>query len=208
MPRPSSNTNNMIIQKELANIMRLPGKVRGVVFKTDAEYIRSKEGEEGLRNVQEKLKEWGCPIPYLEGKNTEWYPIGLRALSILAAKEVFGWGDEVIFDMGHAAPQYSFMVKFLMRYFLTLRKTYEKSPEYWPTHYTIGKLEAPDYNEKEKYFVLRLRDFTLHHALCPYYAGYFLRIAEFASTYSNMRVEERACSHKKSSAHEFVVRWN
>lgn len=198
----------MITQKEIDKIMETPGEVRGVVFKTDAEYIVSRQGEEGLRNVERKTKEWGYPIKYEEISNTEWLPIGLRALSVLAATEVFGWQEEVVYDMGHSAPQYSFMVKFLMRYFLTLKQTYERSPSYWPTHYTVGALEAPEFNEKERYFILRLKNFNLHPLLCSYYAGYFLRIAEFSANLPNMRIEEQKCAGRGGPHHEFIVRWD
>lgn len=198
----------MIEPAEIARIMQIEGKVRGVVFKTDEQYIVSEKGEEGLLKMEEQARAWGHPLDYKKIKNTEWLPVGLRALSILAAKEAFAWGAKEIFDMGYAAPQYSFMVKFLMRYFLALEQTYKKSSEYWPTHYTTGELAAPDFNEKEKYLVLRLRDFNVHPALCPYYAGYFLRIAKLSSSYPNMRVKERACSFQEGDAHEFVLSWD
>ncbi|MDP2735125.1 MAG: hypothetical protein Q8P12_02880 [bacterium] len=198
----------MIEQAEITRVMQTTGKVRGVVFKTDEQYIVSKKGKEGLRQVEEQIEAWGQSLKYGEIKNTEWLPVGLRVVSILGAKEAFSWGEKEIFDMGHSAPQYSFMVKFLMRYFLALEQTYKKSSEYWPAHYTVGGLDAPDFNEKEKYLVLRLRDFEVHPALCPYYAGYFLRIAKLSSSYPNMRVEEHACPYKGGDAHEFVLSWD
>ena len=197
----------MLTKTEVENLIKKPGKVRGVVFNTDAEYILSDKGEEGLKKVEEKTKEWGHPIDYKNIRNMEWYPVGLRALSLLAIKEVFNWGDEKIKDMGYSAPTYSFIVKLLMKYLLTLEQTYEKSPGYWTKHYTAGELKAPEYNKKEKYCVLQLQDFKIHPVLCFYYLGYYRKIAELGARQKITGIEETECPFKGGSYHEYVIRW-
>ena len=197
----------MLIKTEVENLMKKSGQVRGVVFNTDAQYILGEKGEEGLKKVEEKTKEWGYPIDYKNVRNMEWYPIGLRALSLLAAKEVFDWGDEKIKDIGHSAPTYSFVVKLLMKYLLTLKQTYGKSPSYWTKHYNVGELKVPEYNEEEKYLVLQLRDFKIHPILCPYYAGYFRKIAELGAREEITGIEETKCPFRGDSHHEYVIRW-
>lgn len=52
----------MLTKNEIEDLMKKPGQVRGVVFVTDAKYILNKKGEEGLKKVEEKTKEWGQPI--------------------------------------------------------------------------------------------------------------------------------------------------
>ena len=197
----------MFTKDEAENLMKKRGQVRGVVFNTDTEYVLSEKGEEGLKKMEEKTKEWGYPIDYKNIRNMEWYPVGLRAISLLAAKEVFDWGDEKIKDMGHSAPTYSFIVKLLMKYLLTLEQTYKKSPGYWTKHYTVGELKVPEYNEDEKYCVLQLRDFKIHPILCIYYTGYFRKIAEIGSRQKITSIEKTKCSFKGAPYHEYVIRW-
>ena len=197
----------MLTKTEIENLIKKPGQVRGVVFNTDAEYILNKKGEKELERVGQKTKEWGHPIDYKNIRNMEWFPIGLRIISLLAAKEVFNWQDKEIEDMGHSAPAYSLVVKLLMKYFLTLKQTYEKSPGYWAKHYNIGKLEAPEYNEKEKYLILQLWDFKIHPILCSYYLGYFRKIAELGAQQKITGIEETKCPFRAGPCHEYTIRW-
>ena len=197
----------MLTKTEVENLMRKKGKVRGVVFNTDAEYILYKKGEEVLEKVQQKTKEWGYPVDYKNIRNMEWYPVGLRALSLLAVKTMFNWSDKEIENMGYSAPAHSFVVKLLMKYLLTLKETYQKSSEYWTKHYTVGELKVPEYNEKKKYCVLQLWDFKIHPILCSYYAGYFRKIAELGARQKITDIKETKCFFKGDSYHEFVIKW-
>ena len=197
----------MLTKTEIENLIKAPGQVRGVVFNTDAEYVLREKGEEELRRVEEKTKEWGCPIDYKNIRNMEWYPVGLRVVSLLAIKTVFNWDDEKIKDMGHSAPSHSFVVKLLMKYLLTLKQTYEKSPGYWTKHYTVGELKTPEHNEKEKYLVIRLKEYKFHPIICIYFQGYFQRIAQYVIKSEKFTTEETKCMHRGDLYHEFVVHW-
>ena len=200
--------NEQITKEEIRKIMEIPGKVRGVVLQTDAEYVRRKKGEEGVQALKKKTKEWGFPIEYEKILATEWYPLGLRVISLLAVKEVFSWGDKEIFDMGNSAPKYSFIVKMLMKTFLTLKKTFEECPKYWIKHYMVGVLENYKYNDKGKYLILRLKDFKIHPILCLYLSGYFLRIGQYGiKGGKKITVQETKCIHKGDAYHEFVIKW-
>lgn len=192
---------------EIKKIMENKGEVRGAVFQTDAEYVRQQKGEEGLKAIEKKTKEFGYPINYAQIKTMDWYPLGLRAISLLAAKEAFNWGDKEIENMGNAAPKYSFIVKLLMKYFLSFPMTYKQSPTYWEKHYTVGVLEAPDYDLEKKYYIIRLKDFKVHPILCVYLEGYFMRIGQFVLKGKNFRVKETKCMFKGDPYHEFVVEW-
>ena len=197
----------MPTKEEVKNLMKKKGEARGVVFNTDMQYILNKKGELGLKKVEQKLKEWSYPIDYEKVRNMEWYPIGLRALSLLAVKEVFNWKDKEIEDMGYFAPTYSFIVKLLMKYLLTLEQTYEKSPSYWTKHYNVGELKVPEYNEKEKYCVLQLWDFKIHPVMCSYYTGYFHKIAELGARQKITGIRKTKCMFWGDAYHEYLIRW-
>lgn len=195
-------------KEEIKKLMGTPGEARGVVFQTDAEYVQNKKGKEGLLKVKEELKKIGCPVDYENIKATGWYPLGLRAISLLAIKKVFDWGDKEIEDMGNAAPKYSFIVKMFLKYFSTIRMTYDESPKYWVKHYTTGQLETPGYSLKDKYFLVRLKNFKVHPILCVYLGGYFIRISQYLlKNTKNNKVKETKCVFRGDPYHEFVVTW-
>ena len=200
--------NNQLAKKEIETLLATPGKVRGAVFQTDAEYVRSKKGEEGVLAVEEELKKLGCPLDYRKIKAISWHPIGLRVISLLVIKNTLGLEDKDIEEMGNLAPKYSLIVKLLMKYFLTIEMTYKESPKYWEKHYTIGRLEAPGYSLKEKYFIVRIRDFKVHPILCVYFRGYFKRISQFLlKDAKNFKTRESKCMFKGDSYHEILITW-
>lgn len=198
----------MLDKKTIEEILKIEGKVRGAVFQTDAKYVLEKKGEEGLKMVEAEIKKIGQPISY--GKEimvTGWYPLSWRLFSLLTIQKVFNWGEKEIFEMGNSAPKYSFIVKTLLRYFVSLKKTFTESSKYWKEHYSVGELEAPEINIKRKYVVLRLKDFKIHPILCIYLKGYFKAVAQLVVRTENMTIEETKCIFKDNSYHEFVISW-
>ncbi|MBM3258059.1 MAG: hypothetical protein FJZ05_02520, partial [Candidatus Nealsonbacteria bacterium] len=76
--------------KEAAQrLSKISGEVRGVAFKTDMEFVLKEKGKGGLKKVEDELKRIGFPIKYEEIKVMDFYPIGLRVISLMAIKEVF-----------------------------------------------------------------------------------------------------------------------
>ncbi len=206
MPEIINEINNEEIQK----LMKIPGKARGTVFQTDAEYIRAKKGEEGLARVKEELGKIGCPIDYENIKATGWYSLGLRVISLLVIQKVFDFGAKDIEDMGNVAPKYSFIVKLLLKYFISFPITYKKSPVYWEKHYTVGELETPEYDLKKEsgYGIIRILDFKIHPIMCVYLGGYFTRMCQMVlKNAKNFKWQETKCMHKGDPYHEFLVTW-
>lgn len=203
-------TNNISSLKEEAKkvIEHTKGEVRIATIQTHFQYIKEKKGEEGVKKVLEKLKELGYPIDLLELQKQgplEWIPTGLGDLVILVAKEVFGWTDKDIFDMGNSAPKYSFIVRMLMKTFLSITKVFKESPKYWEKHFTSGKLETIEINEKEKYLILHLKHWC-HPLMCIFYSGYFVRIGQYTLK-GKVTIEETKCMSKGDPYHEFIIRW-
>ncbi len=195
------------LKKEADILMKIKGNVKGVVFQTHAAYIRQREGEKGLRMVEEKMKELGYPVKFDEIKTLKWYPETHTVLVILVARELFGWKDSDIFDMGNNAPKYSFIVRLLMKYFLSPKTTLEQSPKYWKKHYDFGELEVAQYNEKEKYMSVRVKGYKTHPIVCIFHKGYFLRLCQYVIKSKNITIEETKCVFRGDPYHEHVVRW-
>lgn len=198
----------MLNKNKVEEILKIKGKTRGAVFHTDARYVLDKKGDQGLEELRKKLKVLGQQDIYSEEiKSTGWYPLGLRVISLLLIKETFNWDEKEIFNMGMSAPKHSFIVKTLLRYFISIEKTFEESAKYWEKHYTISKLEAPEINVKEKRLVLRLVDFKIHPILCIYFKGYFKSIASLVVKTDKMTIKETKCSFDGDPYHEFVIEW-
>lgn len=198
----------MLTNDEIAKIMEVKGQARGVVFQTDARYILEKRGEAGLKKLEEAIKKTSQPISYgKEISATGWYPLGWRVISLLVIKEAFNWSEKEIFEMGYAAPKHSFIVRALLRYFVSLKKTFTESSKYWKEHYSVGELEAPEINIEKKHLVLRLKNFKIHPILCDYFKGYFKTVALLAVKTQKMNIKETKCAFRGDAYHEFVIDW-
>ncbi len=188
--------------------MKIPGNIRGVVFQTHANFIRYKEGEKGIKIIEKRMAELGYPLKFNEIRPySKWYPDALNVLVLLVAKELFNWTKADIFKIGNNAPKYSFIVRLLVRHFLSKERSFGESPNYWKKHYDFGILEAYELNEKEKYVVIRLKEYKLHPLLCVYFSGYFQRIATYVIKSQNVTIKETKCMFKGDPFHEFVIKW-
>jgi len=112
-----------------------------------------------------------------------------------------------IFEMGNSAPKYSFIVKLLMKFFLSPLRSFKEGPNYWKKHYDFGILDTHELNEKEKYLVIRLKEYKFHPIICIYFQGYFQRIAQYVIKSEKFTTEETKCMHRGDLYHEFVVHW-
>lgn len=196
----------MINKEELNKLLEVKGEVKGVVFQTDADYILKKEGEAGLKKLEKRVKELGYPINYRKGKALDLHPLGLRVISLLLIKDTFGWDDQEIRKMGYNAPSVSFMVKLLMKFFVSFKKFMNEVPGYWARHYTVGVLELFSMNEETKETTVRLRDITLHPIFCFYLEGYFERMYEFVVGKGKGNCQETKCAFKGAPYHQYDFR--
>lgn len=195
----------MLKKIEADKLMEMNGQVRGAVFETDAEYIKNRFGDEGINRVESALDKLGYPISYENVKSMQWLPLGLRALSLIVIKDVFNWNDEDVKDMGDAAPKYSFIVKLLMKFFVSPGVAFSHAPEYWVKHYDTGRLEPVELDEATGNAVIHLYDFKVHPLYCRYLEGYFQRLFKFMYPHSRVEIKESRCMCKHDSFHEFLV---
>ncbi len=196
-----------ISDEDINKILNAEGEVRGVVFKTDRHFIINSMGEEGLKKVEEELQKMNCPFNYEEGAdNMSFYPIGMRALSIIAIAKALDLDKEGVVKMGGNAPKFSLMIKFFMRYFLSAEKIMEKAGEMWGKHYTVGKLESVEMNTEERFIRARLYNIDLHPIFCDYLIGYFSSVIKMGVGRVG-KGEEVKCVHRGDDYHEFTIRW-
>ncbi|OHA70247.1 MAG: hypothetical protein A3F15_01865 [Candidatus Wildermuthbacteria bacterium RIFCSPHIGHO2_12_FULL_40_12] len=195
------------LKEEASKIMEFQGNTRGEMLAANINYIEFREGKESVAYIERKLEELGFPVTIRKFKALKWYPESLSVLIVMVAREIFNWADQDIFDMGNAAPKSSLVVQLLMRHFFSSRKSFEAMPKYWRSNFDFGELEAFGFDEEKKSFVIRINGYKFHPIMCIYYAGYFLRIAQFIIKSPKIEIEEKKCAYGNGSYHEYEIKW-
>lgn len=197
----------MIKKEELEKLLKLKGKIKGVFLQTDAKYIIENEGEEGLLRLEKKLKNIGnYALDYRNAKAMKWYDVGLRPISLLLIKDVFGYNDKQIREMGRMAAKFSFIIKLFVRFFASIEKLVERIPDYYKMQYNIGKLEVINFDNKGKKLSLALKNFKIHPLVCLYLEGYFQGVGELALK-GDVTCKEIKCVFRSDSFNEYLIRW-
>ncbi len=200
--------NKTMDQETIDNLLKIEGETRGVVFQTDGKYVLAKEGRKGFEKLKQKSRELGLDIDYEGAETMDWYPIGLRAISLLLIKETFDWSAQEIKEMGRQAPKTSFVAKLFFKLFLSVEKLIKEVPRFWQEHHTIGRLEVVEYDEARKIIILRLHDLNLHPIFCFYLEGYFETIMAFTREGTQVTAKEEKCSLKEIiSYHQYRIIW-
>jgi len=189
------------------NIIKIDGKTRGATLKTDAEFVLKEKGEDGLKKVEERLSGLGCPIKYKEVNSMEFYPLGLRVISLLVIREQFDFNEEKIKEIGLFASKTSLIMKFFMQYFLSLEKTLALAPQIWKKYYSVGSLKSTELNKPEKFVILRLENFNAHPILCVYLSGFFSTLLKMIIKNSVISCEEIKCCFHGDESHEYLLKW-
>jgi len=197
------------LNKELAQeLMGIKGEVAGGPLKTDMEFVLTKMGKEGLARLEKELNDLGFPTKYKEINNVDFYPAGLRVLSLLAIKKVFGFDDEEIKEMGFIATKKSFFVRLLIRYYVSPEKVFfEKAPQLWQKQVTEGKLVPVEFNKEKKQAIVRLENINLHPVYCCYVQGYISGMLKMLIATNSITCQETKCSFKGDQYHEYLLKW-
>ncbi len=197
------------LDKKLAKrLLGKEGEARGVTLATDANFVKENFDEKELGKVEEKIKEVGGSLAYREIRPTAFYPIGLRAVSLLAVRDTFNLSEKQIEEMGREAPRNSWLIKLFARFFLSVAEIASQADKIWEKHYTAGKLEIETLKEEEREIIIRLKELDLHPVFCVYLKGYFSAILEMTID-SPVEAERVKCplEDKRVKWHEYKVTW-
>ena len=197
------------LTKELADqLMKNKGEARGTHFVCDALYIKKRKGKKGLEKVEEKLKELGYPFDYSKVNNMDFYPVGLRALSLLAMKEVFGWTDKDIEENCANAAKYSFIIKVFARYFFSIRSSAKFAPKIWREYFTSGNLEVAKVDLEKKEAVFQIKNFKLHPVFCQHcFVGFMKEIVRMVINVKDIKCKKTSCVFKNSNICSLTIIW-
>lgn len=172
-----------IISKQIAEeLMKMEGKARGLSIKGDIEYIIHKEGKEGLKRLEEEMERLGYPFKYEEIKITKFYPIGLRAVTLLVMKKILGFSDDKIREIGAESLKFSPVIRFLMPIFaLNTKEFVERTPSFWGKFSTIGTIVILVVDEKNKKIRGQLKDIKVHPIIGLYIEGLFAALIKIVT---------------------------
>ncbi len=197
--------------KETAQRLKnFPGNVKGEALRNHAEYIKLKEGEEGLKKLEEKMAELGFPINFQKIKSLHWINEGINSLMIVTAKEIFNWTDEDVFEMGRTAPKISFITKTAIQYYLvSVEKIAKNANKYWDKYYDFGSLEMKTFDKDRKIGIFREKGFKTHPVVCTMHAGYFKGVIELVvGENKEVDVKQTASVHEGEEYNEYLIKWN
>lgn len=196
------------ITKELVQeLLKIPGEARGMHFTNDAQYVVKKAGKEGLKKVEEELEKMGCPIKYEKVNSLDFYPVGLRAVSLLVIQKALGWGEKEIKDSCGFAVGVSLIAKLYMRFFYSPERMVREAPEMWRKYFTYGELSVLDYNEGKKYVILEIKNFKLHPIYCRCLDGYLGSIVKMIVNAKETQCQETQCVFSGQKSHQFKITW-
>lgn len=200
----------MIPTKELDQVKKIQGKVRGTSFKNDFDYVRKIEGEARIKEIKAKLKELGCQDEDVLKERIgvfSWYPLWYHVLFFVILNREMGWREKDIFNIGYHGSQVSLVAKTFPRFMFNLEKAFAKVGTYWKKSFTVGKLETQDFDLEKKYAILNLKDFNVHPLECYTIKGYFSGMLTLLTRAENVKVKETKCVHKGDNYHQFKITW-
>jgi len=199
----------MEISKEGAKeLIAFKGEVRGAVFRTDIQFILREKGEAGLKKVEEGVEKLGYPFKYSEIRVMSFYPIGLRAISLLVIKQTLGFSDEKIKKMGEELPKSAFLTRLFMKYYKSdIKRFYYSTPKIWRLFVTVGEFVTVNFDKKNKTGIIRVENFKIHPIFCVYLLGIITTLLKMLTGSSKASCQEVKCPFKSDQYHELLMKW-
>ncbi len=195
-----------ISKEELRELESLKGKVRGVSLKADGGFVLKEMGEEGVKRLEKTMSDLGYPIVYSEIKEMDYYPIFLKAMTLIVLQRLFNFQEKDFMEMGRYGSKVSLILRLFVKYFFSFERVMKEIPKIWRKYYTVGDLKVAEYNKEKRYLIGKLYNFNLHPLECQYLKGYFPTVLRMIIR-DEMTCEEIKCLHKGDDYHEFLLKW-
>ena len=152
--------------------MALSGNVKGEVLRTTFAYIEMQEGVEGVKKIEDVLSEMGYPFSYESIRPYGWYKESYSVSIYLSAMVVLGWKQEDIYNLASSAFKLSFLLRLIVKQFVSLRQIFEESAKYWDRHLDFGSLVPQEIDEEKRYFIFYIEGYKFHPISNVYHTGY------------------------------------
>jgi hypothetical protein len=196
----------IISKEEFEEIRKTKGEVRGSGPKSIAEHVFQKEGEHGLKRLEDLMNSLGFPIEYRKINSVDYYPYWIVTASFLAAKRLFNFTSEDYQKIGEIDVKFTPFQKIFLKYFVSLKKLAESISKMWEHYNTLGKMELIEFDEKNKRAIVRVTEFDRSEYQCQYLIGYMTATVKMVSKIIPI-CEETKCTFRGDEYHEFTLRW-
>jgi hypothetical protein len=173
-------------------------------FAPNIEYIRKKRGEEGVQLVLEDMKRKGYVLELARINSDEWVPVEMRKEFLYSVRDVLGWDEARIRELGRAAPQISYAMKIYIGLFITVEKALS-APNLWVKHYSAGEVSLLLRGKGRGAMILK--NFDLDPLFCIYIEGFLQGLGELTKS-KNVRVKETRCTFRGDAVHEYTITWD
>ena len=198
--------SEVISKQEFDELIKAKGRVRGMGMKGHAEFIFEKEGEVGLKKLEETITNLGYPVKYKELKLMGFYPLGLEVATLVAIKRLFNYDDEKFEEMGSFGVKVSFLLRLFMKYLVSIEELAKRAPKIWEKGGDLGDLKIGKYDMDKKAIILRIENFAAHPLYCQLFKGYFSKGLQMAVG-EKPNCEETKCTFRGDDCHEFTLTW-
>jgi len=197
----------IISKKEFEEIMKLKGDCRGFGMKTYVNFVLKEEGKEGLEKLENTLNEVGLPMNFKKIKATNFYPMGVWVIFLLAIQRLFNYDNKKIQEMGIFQAKTSLLIKLFMKYFISIDTAVKGLPKIWKQHFTVGDFETIELNKEKRYIILQLKGFPFYTTLqCQSIIGVLLGSVPIILN-KKVICEETKCPLRGDEYHEFLLKW-
>lgn len=188
------------------DIMSKPGNIVGAAINAQSDYVIKTEGEDGLRQVEQVMKELGYPFSFEEISRFEMYPENYDVLRVYVAKEIFNWTDENVFAMGENSLTISRILQVAMG-FISLRQTFRRAGLLWDKHFDFGELIPVEIDMDEKYMKLRMINYDFHPIMWEYFRGYFSAVTEVTTGGEAYKAIHEVCEQPDVRSCDIYTVW-
>lgn len=179
----------IVSKQDLEEIKKMKGQIIGSSLKTDREFILERKGKGGLEKVEREMAKLGYPLKYEEIENYQWYPVQLDPLFLSVSQRTFNWDDKVMWEWGRWGAKTHFIVKLMIRYFISKEIIAKSANKFWRKYYTRGTLDFK-LSKKENSGIVTIRDFITCPAQYRYLEGYFFQIMSLVVPPEKLKVEQ------------------
>ncbi len=200
----------MLSSKEVEEIKKIKGQIRGVAFKNDFDYIKKKQGQKGVEKITKRLKELGCEdkgVCQANVKAFSWYPLWYHVLLFVILHKEMDWTKKDISGIGSHGAKVSLILKIFPKSMFDLKRFFSKAPVYWNKYFSVGKANLVELDLEKKLIILELKDFDVHHLECSTVKGYLEGLMRTMVETDKVKVEEIKCLHKGDDLHQFKITW-
>lgn len=158
-------------QEVISRLISL-GNVSGSCTNAIFEYLELIGEKDRIPEILARTKEYGAEQVGTRVDPLKRYPIAQEMALIFASKDILGWNNEQVKELGRNIPRISFIAKLLLRYLLTVETSKREGGKYWRRHFDFGELEVLSTDIQSGNYIVEVTGFDIHPTYCTFLCGF------------------------------------